>query len=119
MTEQIELIRKQQLRLAPLAITIWIIISAVGFWLIPQLLDSSMLVFASFFGGTSYLYGRDYWGGTFLRSVIAVILGVLLLAVMIGSAEYYFRNLGKPGSWTAFARIIAVEISLIVLTVIL
>ena len=119
MTEQMEPTSKQRLLQAVIAITLWIIISGFGFWLIPQLLDSSMMIFASFFSGTNPLYGRDYWSGTFLRSLIAVILGASLLAVVIGSAEYYFTNLGKPGSWTVFARIIAVEISLIVLTILL
>jgi hypothetical protein len=101
------------------AVMLWSIMSIVGIWLIPQLMDSSTVIFASFSGSGNQFAGRDYYRATLLRSVVAIIFGILLLGVMVGSAEYYFNNLGKPGSWTLLIRIIAVEISLIVLTLLL
>jgi hypothetical protein len=97
-------------------VAVWVTISVVGFWLVPRIIDSVMLVFASFFGGSNQMFGREYWGGTFIRSFAAVILGILLISTVIGSAEYYFKNFGKPGSWSVFARIISAEITLIILT---
>ena len=102
----------------PIAIALWIITSGVGFWLMPEILNLALRVYAAFWAEYGF-YGRDYWGGVFIRQILLMPIGALYLITVVGCSEYYARNYGQPGSWKVFARVIAVEVTLIVLTAML
>ena len=101
-----------------IALGIWIVTGIVGFWLIPTTLDLVMRIAAAFWAEYGF-YGKDYWAAVAIRQLSILPLGTLYVALLVGSGEYYYRNYGKPESWKVCARIIAVEIALIVLTAII
>lgn len=50
-----------------------------------------------------------------LSAFTIMFLAIIWIALVIGGAEYHFRNFGAPKSWKLFARTIAVEVSILVL----
>lgn len=46
---------------------------------------------------------------------LIIILSVLWIAAVIGGGEYYYRHVGQPSSWRLLTRILAVEISILLL----
>jgi len=48
-------------------------------------------------------------------TIIAVMIGALLyIGVVIGGAEYHYRNIGQPGSWKLFTIIILGQLFLLI-----
>lgn len=46
-----------------------------------------------------------------LNALIMVPLTILLIGVVIGGAEYHRTRIGQPSSWKMFSRVLAVELS--------
>jgi len=119
MIEENDSQRQQKSKLALIAwliaFAIWAVIAVVGFWAIPATLDMAVRIYAAFWGDYAF-YGEGYWNAVALRQFLVLPLALLYIVAVIGSAEYYYRNLGEPGSWKFFSRIIAVEASIVVLS---
>ena len=101
-----------------LAIVLWAGTAAGGFLLIPAVLDLVIRSYARFWGDTN-LYGRAYWGSVTLRNLLILPLASLYLVMVVGGAEYHSRHFNEMGSWRLFARTIAVEVSLFILSLML
>jgi hypothetical protein len=49
-------------------------------------------------------------------AILAVILAAMVyIGVVIGSAEYHFKNIGQPGSWKLFTWTIIIQLLIMVL----
>jgi heme/copper-type cytochrome/quinol oxidase subunit 2 len=101
---------------ALLTVVLWAVTSVVGLVEIVIVRAMVVRVFARFFADER-AYGTDYWGSVALGQVLVVILAIVWIGLVIGAGEYYYKYLGQPKSWRLLARVIAVEISVLVLAV--
>jgi hypothetical protein len=101
-----------------LAVGLWIVTSVLSFLLITGVLDLITRIYAAFWGGSRF-YGDAYWGIVTLRQLLSLPLALLSIGVIIGSGEYHVRHFNEPSSWALFARILAVEVALLMLTLML
>lgn len=97
---------------------LWVVTSAAAFLLILPVIEMTLRMYASFWGDYG-LYGEAYFGAAALRQYMALILGMLALGAIVGGAEYHYRFFNTEKSWRFFARVIAVEISLFLLTILI
>jgi hypothetical protein len=97
---------------------LWVVTSAAAFLLILPLIEMTLRIYASFWGDYG-LYNEAYFGAASLPQYMALILGALSLVAIVGGAEYNYRYFNTSKSWTFLARLIAVEISLFLLTLLI
>ena len=104
----------KRLGLRLLAIGLWVVTSALGFWLILTVRAIVVRVYAHF-AATGGLYGPAYAGGVAAQTLTTIAMAIVCIGVVIGGAEYHLNHFGKPESWRLFARTIAAELSVLVL----
>ena len=97
---------------------LWAATSAAAFLLILPVIEMALRMYASFWGDYG-LYSEAYYGAASLRQYMALFLGALSLVAIVGGAEYHYRFFNTEKSWRFFARVIAVEISLFLLTILI
>lgn len=97
-----------------LAFLLWAITSALGFVEIWIVREMALRVFARFFADES-AYGRDYWAGVTFGNCLAIILGVIWIALVMGGGEYHHKYVGRRRSWRLFTRTIAVQLAILLL----
>jgi hypothetical protein len=95
---------------------LWLVTAVLGIFEILLVRDMAQRIFARFFADER-AYGADYWGGLALGQIIVVIMAIVWIGLVIGAAEYHFKYFGQPRSWRLFARVIAVELAILVLAV--
>jgi uncharacterized membrane protein YjgN (DUF898 family) len=99
---------------ALVAFVLWAVTSIVGLVEIYIIREMVLRVYSRFFSDER-AYGNDYWGGVALGNCLVVVLAILWIGLAIGAGEYHYKHLGEPRSWRLFARVIAVEVSILVL----
>lgn len=99
---------------ALIAFALWLVTAVVGLYEIVLIRDMVVRVYARFFGDDR-VYGADYWGGVALGQVLVVIMAIVWIGLVIGAGEYHYKHFGQPKSWRLFARVIAVELAILVL----
>ena len=101
-----------------LAIVLWIVASALALVALNGAADVILTVYAAFFaeGG---LYGAAYGGGVALRQVIILFGSLLVVAFIIGGAEYSLRHTPTPRLWRIFAHVLGAEAAILLLMVML
>ena len=97
---------------------LWAVTSAASFLLILPVIEMTLRMYASFWGDYG-LYSEAYFGAASLRQYMAMFLGMLALVAIVGGAEFHYRFFNTEKSWQFFARVIAVEISLFILTILI
>ena len=95
-------------------LVLWAFTAALGMFEILVVRDMVLRVYARFFAD-DWAYGDDYWGGVALGQVLVVILAIVWIGLIIGAAEYHYKYFGQPKSWRLFARVIGVELAVLVL----
>jgi hypothetical protein len=97
-----------------LVFALWAVTSVVAFVEILVVREIAVGVFAHFaaLGG---FYGGEYWGGVAISTGVYYVMGFICTGLIIGGAEYHYRNYGTPGSWKLLGRTIAVELSILIL----
>ncbi len=95
----------------------WVLSSVGAVVLVSSVLDMILRIYAAFWGEYG-AYGSDYRGAIFIRQILIMIFSMGCVVLIIGSAEYYFRNYGSPKTWKVISRILAAEAALAVLTLI-
>lgn len=96
------------------AFVLWAITAILGMFEIVVIRDMVLRVYARFFGDDR-AFGADYWAGVALGQVLVVILAIVWIGLVIGAAEYHCKYFGQPKSWRLLARVIAVELAILVL----
>ncbi len=99
---------------ALVAFVLWAVTSIVGLFEIYLVHEMVLGVYGRFFADER-AYGTDYWGGVALGNCLVVVLAIVWIGLAIGAGEYHYKHLGQPRSWRLFARVIAVEVSILVL----
>ncbi len=99
-----------------LAIALWILTSVLALIALNGFADVVLTVYAAFFAGGG-LYGEAYGGGVALRQVIILLGSLLVVAVIIGGAEYSLRHSTTPGLWRFFAHVLGTEAAILLLMV--
>lgn len=97
-------------------IILWISTAIAGIVVIPTTLDVTTRVYAAFWADQGF-YGEVYQGAVFVRQMMSLVLGTLYVGGIIGSAEYHSRHFNTPQSWDLFSKVIAIETSLLLLSV--
>ena len=95
---------------------LWAFTAILGLFEIVIIRDMVLRVYARFFA-SGQAYGADYWGGVALGQVLVVILAIVWIGLVLGAAEYHYKHFGQPKSWRLFARVIAVQLAILVLAV--
>jgi hypothetical protein len=95
-----------------LAVLLWALTATLSIVLIPTTLDAVTSVYAAFWGEESPL-GRAYWSAVFIRQMLTIPLAMFAVAVIIGGAEFHFRNLDTKRSWRLLAYTLALEVALL------
>ncbi len=98
-----------------LAVVLWGVTTVFGFVLISEILDLAMRIYAAFWGQPG-AYTKAYWGAVTVRQLLVLPLAMAVIAVAIGGAEYHTRYVGTPASWRLFARTLAAELGVWLLT---
>jgi hypothetical protein len=93
---------------------LWAFTAVLGMFEILVIRDMVLRVYARFFADDR-AYGTDYWGGVALGQVVVVILAIVWIGLVIGAAEYHYKYYGQRRSWRLFARVIGVELAILVL----
>lgn len=97
---------------------LWCLITALG---IAEVVIAVDLVMASYsallklFGVITEAYGREYWTGFNVQTISALILGVGVLVLSIGSGEFFLRNYGTVKAWRLAGFIVGGEFLILVL----
>jgi hypothetical protein len=92
---------------------LWLITAVVGLLEINMVLTMATRIYAHFWGDFGF-YGSIIITNA-IRQFMVIPLALVLIAGVIGSGEYTYRNFGKPGALKIFGWIIAVELSILVL----
>ncbi len=95
---------------------LWLVTAVLGMFEILLIRDMVLRIFSRFFGDER-AYGADYWGGVALGQIIVIVMAIVWIGLVIGAAEYHYKYYGQPRSWRLFARVIAVELAILVLAV--
>lgn len=101
-----------------LAIVLWIVTSALALVALNGAADVVLTVYAAFFA-TGGLYGEAYGGGVALRQIITLFGSVLVVAFIIGGAEYSLRHTPTPRLWRIFAHVLGAEAAILLMMVML
>ena len=59
-------------------------------------------------------YNQSYWRGVALMQWSTFLLAILWIAVVIGGAEYLFRNLGRSITWKFLSWAIGLELVVLI-----
>lgn len=94
-------------------LALWLIIAVLGLMEINTVLAIAVRVYAQFWGDLGF-YGSIFIPNA-IRQFLVVPLALALIAAVIGSGEYAYRNFGKPGAFRVFGWVIAVELTILVL----
>jgi len=105
----------KRLGLGLLAFALWAVTSVLGFLEILTVREIVLRIYAHF-AATGGFYGRDYWGGHALGVGAALAMGIVCVGIIIGGAEYHFKNFGQPKSWKLFGWTISAELSILALS---
>jgi hypothetical protein len=92
---------------------LWLIIAVVGLLEINAVLVMATRVYAHFWGDFGF-YGSIFFPNA-IRQFMVIPLALVLIAAVIGSGEYAYRNFGEPGALKIFGWVIAVELSILIL----
>jgi len=109
---------KNPIVLKGLAITLWIVTSALALVALNGAADVMLTVYAAFFADGG-LYGAVYGGGVVLRQVITLFGSLLVVAFIIGGAESSLRHAPTPRLWRIFAHVLGAEAAILLLMVML
>ena len=97
-----------------LAIALWIVASGLALVALNGAADVVLTVYAAFFAAGE-LYGAAYGGGVALRQVIILFGSLLVVAFIIGGAEYSLRHSPTPRLWQFFAHVLGAEAAILLL----
>lgn len=99
---------------AVVTVVLWAATAVLGLVEIIVVRHLVLRVYARFFADER-AYGADYWGSVALGQVLVVILAIVWIGLVMGGGEYHYKYFAQPRSWKLFARVIAVELSILVL----
>jgi hypothetical protein len=85
----------------------WLATSALGLVIVGLSREIVYGIYARFAG--------DVTVANMIGQIVLFLLALVWLAYTFGSAEYHWRNAGKPGSWTLIAWATAIELLLLIL----
>jgi hypothetical protein len=85
-------------------------------WLLTAVLSVVCLIAArTAMLSTLARFGLDAWVPAF-NYLVVIFMAIFCIVVFIGGFEYHFRRAGEEESWHIFARTLAVEIGILLLT---
>lgn len=87
---------------------LWLASAALGLVAIFYLHSLSTLVYAA-------LGGREFWVGSLIGQATAIIGGVICLAVIIVTGEYYLKHVGEKRVWKIIAGVLGIEVLIILM----
>ena len=90
---------------------LWLATAVLGFLALPKALNILLRIYAGFWGDYG-LYGRTYSTAVALRQFLVLPLAMIVIAVIIGGAEYHYRHIGEPRSWRLFAQTLGAELAI-------
>ncbi|NBD36082.1 MAG: hypothetical protein GVY30_08790 [Chloroflexi bacterium] len=93
------------------ALMLWIATAALGFLALPRALDVLLRLYAGFWGDYGF-YGRTYRTAVVLRQLLVLPLSMIVIAAIVGGAEYHYRHIGEPASWRFFAQTLGAELAI-------
>ncbi len=65
---------------------------------------------------TGYLVmGGDADGATLIGIAAAILTAMVYIGVIVGGAEYHYKNIGQPGSWKFFTWTLIIQLLIMVL----
>lgn len=99
-----------------LALGLWLLTIVLMFQVTVSLLDVLMRVYAAFWvqGG---FYSPATRAAIGIRQVLVLPLGIIAVLVSIGGAEYHREHFNTRRSWRTFARTLAVQAGILLLSV--
>jgi predicted anti-sigma-YlaC factor YlaD len=90
-----------------LAALLWLGTFIIGFLNLLVIVDLAV---------TGYLIvGGDADGATVIGILAAIIAVMVYIGVVIGGAEYHYKNVGQPGSWKLFTWTLIIQLFIMVL----
>ncbi|MDX9953779.1 MAG: hypothetical protein RBT75_06775 [Anaerolineae bacterium] len=108
--------KAQRIRAAILTLGLWLLTIALTLLTITVLLDVLMRVYAAFWADGGF-YSRATQTAIGIRQVLVLPLGIIVVIVAIGGAEYHREHFNTRQSWRLFARTFAVQAGLLLLGV--
>ena len=90
---------------------LWLATAVLGFLALPKALNILLRIYAGFWGDYGF-YGRTYSTAVALRQFLVLPLAMIVIAVIIGGAEYHYRHIGEPRSWRLFAQTLGAELAI-------
>jgi hypothetical protein len=86
---------------------LWAATAVLGFVEILFLRTIALSIYAHF--------GNRVNIGILIGDVVAIIAALLWIALAIGGAEYHYKKVGQPGSWTLIGWTVAIELLILIL----
>ncbi|MFP4396095.1 MAG: hypothetical protein ACLFTI_12630 [Anaerolineales bacterium] len=114
----IDIEEKPKLSVQIATLMLWLATIVLGFLALPIALDILLRIYAGFWGNYGS-YGRSYSTAVALRQFSIFPLAILLIAVIIGGAEYHLRHIGKPASWRIFAQTLGAELAIFLMAMLI
>lgn len=102
---------KEGLSVQVTALMLWLATAALGFLTLPRALDVLLRIYAGFWGDYGF-YGRTYSTAVALRQFLVLPLSMIVIAAIIGGAEYHYRHVGESKSWRLFAQTLGTELAI-------
>ena len=99
--------------IATLTFLIWLIITALGIAEVVIAVDIVMATYSGLlrlFGVITEVYGREYWTGFNVQTVSALLLGIGVIVLSIGSGEIFLKHYGTSRAWRLAGFIVGGEI---------
>ena len=90
--------------------------AVLGFLGLSPALDILLRIYAGFWGDYGF-YGRTYSTAVALRQILVLPFAMIVIAVIIGGAEYHYRHIGEPASWQVFAQTLGAELAIFLMAV--
>lgn len=109
--------KTKKLSAAVIALILWLLTGAIGFWQIALLRELYFTLFAYFTTGNLASYDAFIQSQTAgaTSNFFIIALAIIWIAVFLGSAEYHWRHIGQASSWRLFSRVFAAELAIFLL----
>ncbi len=87
---------------------LWLATAGLGLAAVYYLHSLSTLIYA-------ILGGREFWVGSLIGQVSALIAGILWLVIIIITGEYYLKHAGEKKTWKIIAYVLGAELLIILI----
>src|SRR5690606_29634972 len=87
---------------------LWLATAGLGLAAVYYLHSLSTLIYA-------VLGGREFWVGSLIGQVSAVIGGIIWLILIIVTGEYYLKHAGEKKTWKIIAYVLGAELLIILI----